>query len=68
MEAGTLVEWRVAPGTRVKRGDIAALVETQKGIVEVEIWESGVVDRIDVRPGSKVPVGLRRRFPRSWRR
>lgn len=57
MEAGTLVEWRVAPGTRVKRGDIVALVETQKGIVEVEIWESGIVDRLEVQTGTKVPVG-----------
>lgn len=57
MEAGTLVEWRVAPGSRVNRGDIVALVETQKGIVEVEIWESGVIDQIRVQPGTKVPVG-----------
>ena len=57
MEAGTLIEWRVAPGTRVKRGDIVALVETQKGIVEVEIWTSGVIDRIEVQPHTKVPVG-----------
>jgi len=58
MEAGTLVEWRVQPGAPVKRGDIVALVETQKGIVEVEIWENGVVDRILVQPGAKVPVGV----------
>jgi pyruvate dehydrogenase E2 component (dihydrolipoamide acetyltransferase) len=38
MEAGTLVEWHVAPGSRVKRGDIVAVVETQKGLVEIEIW------------------------------
>jgi pyruvate dehydrogenase E2 component (dihydrolipoamide acetyltransferase) len=57
MEAGTLVEWRALPGSRVKRGDIVALVETQKGIVEVEIWESGIIDQIRVQPGTKVPVG-----------
>ena len=57
MEAGTLVEWHVKPGARVKRGDVVALVETQKGIVEVEIWESGVIDRLLVAPGTKVPVG-----------
>ena len=33
MEAGTLVEWKVKPGDVVKRGDIVALVETQKGMV-----------------------------------
>lgn len=57
MEAGTLVEWHVAPGAHVKRGDIVVLVETQKGIVEVEIWETGVIERLLVTPGTKVPVG-----------
>ena len=31
MEAGTLVEWLVQPGAHVKRGDIIAVVETEKG-------------------------------------
>jgi pyruvate dehydrogenase E2 component (dihydrolipoamide acetyltransferase) len=57
MDAGTLVEWRVSPGAHVKRGDVIALVETQKGLIEVEIWESGTVDRVLVQPGAQVPVG-----------
>jgi pyruvate dehydrogenase E2 component (dihydrolipoamide acetyltransferase) len=57
MEAGTLVEWHVAPGAHVKRGDVVALVETQKGLVEIEIWESGVVTELLVGPGTQVPVG-----------
>ncbi len=57
MEAGTLVEWHVKPGDSVKRGDVVALVETDKGLVEVEIWESGIMDALVVQPGSKVPVG-----------
>ncbi|MGZ3459922.1 MAG: dihydrolipoamide acetyltransferase family protein [Archangium sp.] len=57
MEAGTLVEWRVKPGDAVKRGDIVALVETQKGIIEVETFESGTVEALLVEPGTKVPVG-----------
>jgi pyruvate dehydrogenase E2 component (dihydrolipoamide acetyltransferase) len=57
MEAGTLVEWRVAPGATVARGDVVALVETDKGIVEVEIWESGVIESLAVAPGTKAPVG-----------
>ena len=36
MEAGTLVEWLVKPGDQVKRGDIVAVVETQKGAIEIE--------------------------------
>jgi pyruvate dehydrogenase E2 component (dihydrolipoamide acetyltransferase) len=57
MEAGTLVEWRVRPGDAVKRGDIVALVETEKGVIEVEIFDEGVVEKILVQPGEKVPVG-----------
>ncbi len=57
MEAGTLVEWLVKPGDTVRRGDIVAVVETQKGAIEIEIFEAGVVERFLVEPGSTVPVG-----------
>jgi pyruvate dehydrogenase E2 component (dihydrolipoamide acetyltransferase) len=57
MEAGTLVQWLVKPGDEVKRGQVVAVVETQKGAIDVEIWESGLIDRIVVEPGAKVPVG-----------
>ena len=57
MEAGTLVEWRVHAGAAVKRGDIVAEVETEKGLIEVEIFESGIVEAILVQEGAKVPVG-----------
>jgi len=57
MEAGTLVEWLIKPGDRVKRGDVVAVVETQKGAIEIEIFESGRVERILVDLNTKVPVG-----------
>ena len=57
MEAGTLVEWLVKPGDAVKRGQVVAVVETQKGAIEIEIWENGTVDRLVVETGRKVPVG-----------
>jgi pyruvate dehydrogenase E2 component (dihydrolipoamide acetyltransferase) len=57
MESGTLVEWRIRPGDRVRRGDIVAVVETQKGAIDVEIFDSGVVDTLVVQPGAEVPVG-----------
>ena len=57
MEDGTLVEWLVKPGAAVRRGDIVAVVETQKGAIEIEIFEDGVVDRLLVEPGVTVPVG-----------
>jgi pyruvate dehydrogenase E2 component (dihydrolipoamide acetyltransferase) len=57
MEAGTLVEWLKKPGDAVKRGDVVAVVDTQKGAIEIEIFEAGVLDRMLVHPGEKVPVG-----------
>ncbi|MCW5899007.1 MAG: 2-oxo acid dehydrogenase subunit E2 [Flavobacteriales bacterium] len=56
MEDGTLREWRVKPGDAVKRGDIIADVETQKGIIEVECFDEGVVHELVVKEGEKVPV------------
>jgi pyruvate dehydrogenase E2 component (dihydrolipoyllysine-residue acetyltransferase) len=57
MEAGTLVEWLIKPGDRVKRGDIVAVVETQKGAIEVETFNEGIVFELVVPVGTKVPVG-----------
>ena len=57
MQFGTIVDWRVKPGDAVKRGDVVALVETEKGVIEVEIFESGVIESLLVQPGRKVPVG-----------
>jgi len=57
MEAGTLVEWLKHPGDAVARGDIIAVVDTQKGAIEIEVYEAGVIDRTLVPPGQHVPVG-----------
>lgn len=57
MDEGTIVQWNVAPGSVVKRGDVVAVVETDKGAIDVEIFQDGVVREIIVQPGTKVPVG-----------
>jgi pyruvate dehydrogenase E2 component (dihydrolipoamide acetyltransferase) len=57
MDRGTVVEWRVKPGDSVKRGDIVAVVETDKSDIEVETFTGGVVDEIVVSPGQEVEVG-----------
>lgn len=57
MESGRLVEWLVKPGDHVRRGDIVATVETQKGLFEVEIFEDGVAGEPLVQAGQRVPVG-----------
>ncbi len=57
MTAGTLVAWHKKPGEAVRRGDIVAEVETDKGVIDVEIFAGGVIDTLLVRPGERVPVG-----------
>jgi pyruvate dehydrogenase E2 component (dihydrolipoamide acetyltransferase) len=57
MDAGTVSEWLVKAGDEVHRGDIVAVVETEKSTIEIEIFENGVVEEILVQPGERVPVG-----------
>ena len=57
MSAGTLVEWRKKPGDALARGDIIALVETDKGLIDIEVFTPGVLERIVVPPGTTVPTG-----------
>ena len=57
MTAGTLVGWLKKPGDRVKRGDIIAEVDTDKGVIEVEVFQEGVIESLFIKEGEKVPVG-----------
>ena len=57
MEAGKLVEWRKKLGDTVKRGDIIAEVETQKGLIEIEVFDEGVIGELLIKEGAKIPVG-----------
>lgn len=57
MDAGVLVEWLKKPGEPVQRGDIIAVVETQKGAIEIEVFDDGILAETLTKPGEKVPVG-----------
>ncbi len=57
MEEGKLVEWLVKPGDKVAKGDIVAVVETQKGAIEIEIFEAGEITALLADPGQTLPVG-----------
>lgn len=57
MEAGFLREWKVQPGDLVKRGDIIAEIETQKGIIDIEVFDEGIVGELFIAVDEKVPVG-----------
>lgn len=57
MDAGTLLEWQVAPGDSVRRGQVVAVVDTAKAAVEIECWQEGRVFELLIQPGDKVAVG-----------
>jgi len=57
MEAGTLCEWLVKPGDKVKRGDIIAVVDTQKGLIDIEVFDEGTISELLIKENEKVPVG-----------
>ncbi len=57
MDEGTLLAWRKKPGDQIKRGEIIAEVDTDKAAIEIEVFTSGILEKILVKPGDKVPVG-----------
>jgi pyruvate dehydrogenase E2 component (dihydrolipoamide acetyltransferase) len=57
MESGKIIKWLKKEGDRVQSGDILAEVETDKADVEMEAFGAGVLRKILVPAGGKVPVG-----------
>ena len=57
MEHGKILEWLVKPGDYVRRGDLVAVVDTDKTVMDVESFQEGVVADLLVGIGETVPVG-----------
>ena len=57
MTQGTVVRWLKGEGEEVRRGEIIAEIETDKAVVEMEAYASGVLRKIVVGEGATVPVG-----------
>jgi len=57
METGVLAAWLKKPGDAVERGEDIADVKTPKGLVKAEALTSGVIERLLVQIGEKVPAG-----------
>ncbi len=57
MEKGVLTSWEVSPGDEIRRGDVIAVVETDKGAIDVECHETGTVRQFLVEPGTEAAVG-----------
>lgn len=59
MQSGRVLEWLIKPGQEIHRGDVVVVVGTEKGDIEVEIFDDGVVEELTVPAGQEVPVGSR---------
>ena len=57
MTEGKLVEWKKKSGDRVTRGEIIAEVDTDKATIEIEAFQTGIIERLIANPGDTVPVG-----------
>ncbi|MGH7608597.1 MAG: dihydrolipoamide acetyltransferase family protein [Candidatus Dormibacteria bacterium] len=57
MTEGSINRWLVEEGAKVERGDVIASIATEKADIDIEAYASGVLRKILVAPGTKVPVG-----------
>jgi len=56
IKTGIIVEWCVKENDYVNKGDVVAIVESDKATFEVEAYESGVLLKILYDAGAEVPV------------
>ncbi len=57
MDEGKLVEWKIKEGDKIRRGQIIAVVETQKAAVEIESFKEGKLLQLLAKPSSVIRVG-----------
>ncbi len=62
MTEGVVVSWEKSVGDKVERGDIVATVETDKAIMDVEVFREGYLSGPLAPVDSTVPVGE----PMAW--
>ena len=57
MEEGHLVKWYKQEGDRVESGDLLAEIETDKAVMDLEAYASGILRKIIVPADQTVPAG-----------
>lgn len=57
MESAILMEWLVKEGDRVTKGQVIAEIETSKGVIEIEVFENGVIEKLLVEEETECKVG-----------
>jgi len=57
MEEGVLLAWKRREGDQVQAGEVLAEIETDKAVMDLEAFASGVLRKILVQNGETVPSG-----------
>lgn len=57
MQSAVLMEWKVKEGDPVTKGMVIAEVETSKGVIEIEVFEDGTVEKLLVEEETECAVG-----------
>jgi len=65
MESAVLMEWLVKEGDHVTKGQVIAEVETSKGVIDIEVFEDGIVEKLLVKEETECAVGTPLAFIRT---
>ncbi len=57
MEEGVVVEWKKKEGDPVQAGDVIAEIETDKAVMDLEAFASGILRKVMAREGETVKAG-----------
>ncbi len=57
MEEGVVLKWKKEEGDKVSAGDVLAEIETDKAVMDLEAFASGVLRKLLAKEGETVPSG-----------
>src|SRR6476659_4430830 len=57
MTEGRLAKWHIKEGDKITMGQAVADVETDKATMEAQAFETGIVHKLVIPEGGKVPLG-----------
>ncbi|MFQ3219080.1 MAG: pyruvate dehydrogenase E2 component (dihydrolipoamide acetyltransferase) [Paraglaciecola sp.] len=57
MATGIIAQWKVQPGDKVQKGDIVASIDTMKGLIDMEVFDDGVINKLLAAEGEDIEVG-----------
>ncbi|WKE64202.1 dihydrolipoamide acetyltransferase family protein [Gallaecimonas kandeliae] len=57
MAKGTVAQWLVKEGDQIERGDVIATIDTMKGLIDMEVFDDGILHKLLVPEGTQLAVG-----------